>query len=124
MFCIVRSSSCCQSLGGLDVFTSFTVYLSIYFSNMFGVSYPPEVRRRALDHLSTRGRRNNPHLRQVIDSHLMIYIFQGRYIPDLYDLAHDAGWEPYNLHDLKSHSLGWVCTVQVLGNISPRQVRI
>ena len=32
-------------------------------------------------------------------SHVMIYqIFQGRHIPDLYDLydlAHAAGWEPY-----------------------------
>ena len=36
-------------------------------------------------------------------SYFMIYIFQGRYIPDLYDLydlAHVAGWEPYNLYDL------------------------
>ena len=23
-----------------------------------------------------------------------------RYIPDLYDLAHVAEWEPYNLHDV------------------------
>ena len=41
------------------------------------------------------------------DSHFSIYwIFQGRYVPDLYDLydpydlydlARVAGWEPYNL---------------------------
>ena len=42
---------------------------------------------------------------QIIDSHVMIYLLQGRYIPDLYDLydlhdlAHVAGWEPYSLHD-------------------------
>ena len=42
----------------------------------------------------------------MIYAHFMVYIFQGRYIPDLYDLydlydlAHVAGWEPYNLHDL------------------------
>ena len=38
---------------------------------------------------------------QIIDSHVMIYLLQGRYIPDLYDLydlhdlAHVAGWELY-----------------------------
>ena len=43
---------------------------------------------------------------QIIDSHVMIYLLQGRYIPDLYDLydlhdlAHVAGWEPYHLHGL------------------------
>ena len=37
----------------------------------------------------------------------MIYKFQSRSIPDLYDLcdlydlAHVAGWEPRNLHDLQ-----------------------
>ena len=42
----------------------------------------------------------------VVDSHLLMQIFQGRYIPDLYDLydlydlAHVAGWEPHNLNDL------------------------
>ena len=68
---------------------------------------------------------------------------QGRFIPDLYDLydlydlhdlydlydlydlAHVAGWEPYNnLHDLGQCFLGWICTVQILHNISQRQVRI
>ena len=49
----------------------------------------------------------------------MIYIFQGRYIPDLcdlydlydlYDLAHHVvGREPYNLHDLGHVS--WVGSV-------------
>ena len=47
-------------------------------------------------------------------------------IPDLYDLAHVAGWEPCNLHDLGQVS--WVgsvliCTVQILQNLSQRQVR-
>ena len=40
------------------------------------------------------------------------------YIPDLYDLydlAHDGGWEPYNLHDLGR--IFWVGYVLVL-NIS------
>ena len=32
-----------------------------------------------------------------------------RSIHDLYDLAHVAGWEPYNLHDL-AH-LSWVGSV-------------
>ena len=41
----------------------------------------------------------------------MFYILQGWYTPDLcdlydlydlYDPAHDAGREPYNLHDLRS----------------------
>ena len=31
---------------------------------------------------------------------MTIYIFQGRYIPDLHDPARVAGWEPYRLHDL------------------------
>ena len=50
---------------------------------------------------------------QIIDSHVMIYLLQGRYIPDLYDLydlhdlAHVAGWEPCNLHDLE-YVLGWI----------------
>ena len=33
-------------------------------------------------------------------------------VPGVYDLAHVAEWEPYNLHDL-TH-LGWSCTVQIL----------
>ena len=36
----------------------------------------------------------------------MVYMFQGRQVPDLYDLhdlydlAHVAGWESQNVHDL------------------------
>ena len=52
----------------------------------------------------------------VVDSHLLMQIFQGRYIPDLYDLydlydmydlAHVAGWEPYNLRYLAHVLLGF-----------------
>ena len=32
-----------------------------------------------------------PHLGQIIDSRLTVSIFQVRYIPDVYDLAHVAG---------------------------------
>ena len=37
---------------------------------------------------------------------------------DLYDLAHVTGWELYDLHDLGHVVLGWICTVQILHNIS------
>ena len=30
----------------------------------------------------------------------MIWIFEGRCIPDLWDLTHVTGWELYSLHDL------------------------
>ena len=40
---------------------------------------------------------------------LMIYTFQGRYIPALCDLAHVAAWEPHNMHDLAHVS--WVGSV-------------
>ena len=37
---------------------------------------------------------------------------------DLYDLAHVAGWEPCNLHDLGLVSwVGPVWTIQILYNI-------
>ena len=64
---------------------------------------------------------------QIDHSHFMIYlqILQGRCIPELYDmddlcdLAHVAGWEPYNLHDLAHVScVGSICTVQIMHNIS------
>ena len=51
-------------------------------------------------------------------------MFQGRYIPDLHDLyglyglAHVAGWARYNLHDLGHEFLTWICTVQILHNVS------
>ena len=50
------------------------------------------------------------HLGEIIGFRL-IYLFQGRYIPDLYDplLAHVVGWELYNLHDLVR--LSWVGSV-------------
>ena len=53
-----------------------------------------------------------------------ILMFQGRYIPDLHDLyglyglAHVAGWARYNLHDLGHEFLTWICTVQILHNVS------
>ena len=34
------------------------------------------------------------HLGQIIDSYVMIYTFQGRYVRDLYDLTHVGGWKP------------------------------
>ena len=48
---------------------------------------------------------------------LMIYIFQGRYAPDLCDLSHVAGRKPCNLHVLARVS--WVgFGTQILENIS------
>ena len=51
---------------------------------------------------SYTGGTNMAHLGQIIDSSG----FQVRYIPDLYDPAHLAAWEPYNLHGLAPAS--WV----------------
>ena len=34
------------------------------------------------------------------------------------------GWKQYNVHDLARYLLGWICTTQILHNISYRQVRI
>ena len=39
----------------------------------------------------------------------MAQIFQGKCIPDLYDHAHVAGWEPYSPHDVEHAS--WVGSV-------------
>ena len=39
-------------------------------------------------------------------------------IPDLYDLAHDAAWEPHNLHNLGHGFMGWICAAQILHNVS------
>ena len=36
---------------------------------------------------------------QIVDSYFIIQMFQHRYSPDLYDLAHVAGWDSYRLHD-------------------------
>ena len=36
----------------------------------------------------------------------------------LYDLARVAGWDPYNLHHLEHDFLGWICTMQILHNLS------
>ena len=49
------------------------------------------------------------HLGQTIDSDFMIYIFQDRYVPDLYNLAHVSSRKPYHLHDLTHVS--WVRSV-------------
>ena len=74
---------------------------------------------------SARGERLRA-LGQAIDSRCTVQTFQGRCFPDLYDLynlydlydlydlAHVAGWEPCNL----LHVLGWICTTQILRNIS------
>ena len=32
------------------------------------------------------------HIGQTIDPHVTVYILQGRYIADLYDVAHVSGW--------------------------------
>ena len=37
-----------------------------------------------------------------------LYDLYDRY--DLYDLAHVAAWKPYNLRDLTTCFLGWICT--------------
>ena len=41
--------------------------------------------------------------------------------PILYDLAHMARWDPYNLPDLTKYFLGWICTVQILRSLSQRR---
>ena len=39
-------------------------------------------------------------------------------MPDLFDLAHVAGWEPYDLYDL-AHVAGWEpYTLHGLGHVS------
>ena len=49
---------------------------------------------------------------------------EDRQIPDQYDLARAAGWEPYNLHDITTCFLGWICTMEALYNNSQRQARV
>ena len=65
---------------------------------------------------------------------IYLYVFsihdvdvQGRYMHDVYDLAHVAGWEPYNLHDLGHVS--WVgrgrhrsCTASHYGRLDLHDV--
>ena len=60
-----------------------------------------------------------------------LYDLYDRY--DLYDLAHVAAWKPYNLRDLTTCFLGWICTkstisllvyIQILLKLSQPQVRI
>ena len=60
-------------------------------SHLFG-------RRR--NDIYTRDREHRLYIGQITDSHLMIKIFQGTYIPDSYDLAHVGGWMPNKLYDL------------------------
>ena len=58
------------------------------------------------------GKRKNSNIRQISNLHFMIQIFQGRYIPhlyDLHDLDHAAGSEPHYLRDLERVS--WVESV-------------
>ena len=38
----------------------------------------------------------------------MIYIFQAKPTPNLYNLAHVAGWDPYNVHNL-ARVVGQAC---------------
>ena len=68
-------------------------------------------------------------IEKIIDFHFMMYIFQGRQVPylydlyDLYDLAHVAGGEPFNLHDLRRVS--WVESVPYTScTTSHMQIRI
>ena len=42
---------------------------------------------------------------------------------DLYDLAHVAGLDSNDLHDLGHVVLRMICTVQIMHNLSQRQVR-
>ena len=67
---------------------------------------------------------------QIDNFYSMIYstTFRADNLYDVYDLAHVAGWEPYNLHALL---LLWgrfpgsgICTIQILHKISKRPVRL
>ena len=50
---------------------------------------------------------------------------QGRSIPHLDGLAHVAGWEPSNLHDVRRVScVGSLLRIQIPHSISQRPVRI
>ena len=52
-------------------------------------------------------------------------LFGADLFPDLYDLAHVAGWEPYNLHVCsRTRFLGWICTIQILNSILGRRVGV
>ena len=46
---------------------------------------------------------------QIIGPYFVIYTFEGLLNPDLYGLAHVAGWEPCKLHAL-AH-VAWVGSV-------------
>ena len=44
----------------------------------------------------------------------------------IYDLAHHAEWDPYNLRNLQqaaAHFLGCICTMQILFKLSQPQAR-
>ena len=50
--------------------------------------------------------------------------FETDLFPVLRDLAHAAGWDPFNLRDLTHvYFLGWICTKEILHDVSQRQVR-
>ena len=74
--------------------------LYIYEATIFGnkICTPQTDHRFPLDDLVLSGK---------------IHLF-----PDLYNLAHVAGWEPYNLHDLGHVSKGLICTLQILHSVS------
>ena len=61
---------------------------------------------------------------------IYLYVFsihdvdvQGRYMHDVYDLAHVAGWEPYNLHDLGHVSRVGPVLYRSCATSSQRQVK-
>lgn len=44
---------------------------------------------------------------------------RGRWIPDLHDLSHGAGWEPHKSARSSTRCLGWICTyAQILHSMS------
>lgn len=50
-------------------------------------------------------------------------IFQGRWNLDSRELFRAAGWKPYSLHVSGTWFLDWILTVQIVSNISSRQVK-
>ena len=62
----------------------------------------------------------------MIDHRFMVKIFQGSYVPDLVRSI-TCCWVKTpcnNLHESKDvFFLGWICTMQILRNLSQRQAR-
>ena len=59
------------------------------------------------------------HIGQIIDSPSLSRPFKADLLPILYGLAHGAGWDPKYP---STRFLGWICTMQILHNLSQRQV--